>query len=218
MSVALRVSDAFAIENYNDLKSTIERWLDRDDLTDKIPHFIFLAEASFNRILRTPEMETVTTVATTGQTFPVPTGFLEPRFIYRTGEYGGPLTAMSANELLSMCGEPTDRLPRFFSIIGQQVYLYPIGAASLQIHYFQRIPTLTENVPNNWLLDTHPDVYLLGALVQAEAYIDNPEQVGQWKAGLDEALGQLIQQSIRKRWGSGPLAPPGVVQVAGGRV
>jgi hypothetical protein len=217
MSVALRVSDAYAIENYNDLKSTVERWLDRDDLTDKIPHFIFLAEASFNRILRAPEMETVTTVATTGQTFVLPTDFLEPRFLYRNGDCPGPLTARSATDLMGMTG-CTDWPPRFFAIIGRQVYLFPYAAASLQLHYIQRIPTLTENVPNNWLLDAHPDVYLLGALVQAEAYIDNPEQVGQWKAGLDEALVQLMEQSVRKRWGSGPLAPEGVVQVAGGRV
>ena len=41
-----------AISNYTELKTAVANWLDRDDLTDRIPEFIALAESRFNRLLR----------------------------------------------------------------------------------------------------------------------------------------------------------------------
>ena len=47
-----------AIGTYDELKTAVANWLDRDDLTDRIPEFISLAEARFNRVLRLRSMET----------------------------------------------------------------------------------------------------------------------------------------------------------------
>jgi hypothetical protein len=55
------VSAASAIPDLDTLKSTVSDWLDRDDLDTKIPTFILMAEALFNRELRTPDMEKTTT-------------------------------------------------------------------------------------------------------------------------------------------------------------
>ena len=41
-----------AIGTYAELKTAVANWLDRDDLTDRIPEFIALAEAKMNRNLR----------------------------------------------------------------------------------------------------------------------------------------------------------------------
>ena len=46
-----------AISNYTELKTAVANWLDRDDLTDRIPEFIALAESRFNRLLRIRAME-----------------------------------------------------------------------------------------------------------------------------------------------------------------
>ena len=46
-----------AISNYTELNTAVANWLDRDDLTDRIPEFIALAEARFNRLLRIRAME-----------------------------------------------------------------------------------------------------------------------------------------------------------------
>jgi len=50
-----------AISTFAELKTAAANWLDRSDLTDRIPEFIALAEARFNRILRIRAMETVST-------------------------------------------------------------------------------------------------------------------------------------------------------------
>ena len=54
-----------AIGTFAQLKTAAANWLDRSDLTDRIPEFIALAEARFNRILRTRDMETVSTAIST---------------------------------------------------------------------------------------------------------------------------------------------------------
>ena len=41
-----------AINTYSTLQTAVANWLDRDDLTDRIPEFVSLAEATFNRTLR----------------------------------------------------------------------------------------------------------------------------------------------------------------------
>ena len=41
-----------AINTYGTLQTAVANWLDRDDLSARIPEFISLAEAIFNRTLR----------------------------------------------------------------------------------------------------------------------------------------------------------------------
>jgi len=53
-----------AIGNYSELNTAVANWLNRDDLTDRIPEFIVLAEARFNRVLRIRAMEGLYTANT----------------------------------------------------------------------------------------------------------------------------------------------------------
>ena len=46
------------IATYTDLQSSVADWLNRSDLSAVIPTFIQLAEAKFNRELRTRDMLT----------------------------------------------------------------------------------------------------------------------------------------------------------------
>ena len=66
-----------AIGTYAELQTAVANWLDRDDLTDRIPEFIALAEAKMNRNLRISLMENVSTdILLAGGTrdYPLPTG------------------------------------------------------------------------------------------------------------------------------------------------
>ena len=42
-----------ALSNYSELQSAVADWLERGDLTARIPDFIRLAEVQLNRLLRT---------------------------------------------------------------------------------------------------------------------------------------------------------------------
>ena len=45
-----------AITTYAQLQTAAANWLDRTDLSARIPEFIELAEANFNRVIRQPDM------------------------------------------------------------------------------------------------------------------------------------------------------------------
>ena len=70
-----------AISNYTELKTAVANWLDRDDLTDRIPEFIALAESRFNRLLRIRAMESKQTASTVAgqQNLALPARFIQMR-------------------------------------------------------------------------------------------------------------------------------------------
>ena len=93
-----------AITNYTELKSSLADWLNRSDLTSRIPEFISLAEAAFNRNLRTRDMLSRSTTSTNAQYVALPSDFLEmlnvelPSYVWRPyrlhGAHGVPAGAI----------------------------------------------------------------------------------------------------------------------------
>ena len=70
-----------AISTYSELQTAVANWLNRDDLTDRIPEFITLAEARFNRALRIRAMEGLYTASTVKdqRNYNLPTNYLQMR-------------------------------------------------------------------------------------------------------------------------------------------
>jgi len=70
-----------AISTYSELTTAVANWLDRDDLTLRIPEFIALAEAKFNRTLRLRSMEAKYTADTVAgqRNLALPTGYIQMR-------------------------------------------------------------------------------------------------------------------------------------------
>lgn len=215
--VAVSTTPATAIKNYAELVTAIKDWLDRDDIADdRIGTFINLAEDRFNRLLRYPDMETSATIYVTGESAVLPTDFMELRAVYREGNPDDPLQSMSPHGLrtqfMGMSGQPLA-----YAIEGRQMIVGPVGNARLEIVYYARVPALTDTTPTNWLLDRFPAAYLYGALTQAEAFLVNPERAAFWQGALNEALGEIIEDGKRGRWGAGPLRPTGVTSIRGAR-
>jgi hypothetical protein len=79
-----------ALANYTDLLASVAGWLNREDLTARIPDFVSLAEADFNRQLRVAAMvgRTTTTIAAGVSRFSLPTDWLEAINIQVTGANG----------------------------------------------------------------------------------------------------------------------------------
>jgi len=74
-----------AINTYATLQTAVANWLDRSDLTDRIPEFIALAEARMNRVLRLAIMLNVDETTLGGATalvagtrdYALPSGYLQ---------------------------------------------------------------------------------------------------------------------------------------------
>lgn len=195
-----------AIDSYASLQTAVANWLDRSDLTDRIPEFLTLAEARFNRVLRAPDMLTRDDAfAIDGQYEAQPSGFVEAsRFVLATSPVT-PLEYLTPEEMAEKrsCHTSSGK-PVYFSVVGGNFEFLPTpdSAYTASLLYYARLTPLASST--NWLLTAHPDVYLFGALCEAEPYVKNDERVLLWKARLDQSLAELGLMNDRKRVGTTP--------------
>lgn len=218
MAISVNVSSPAAISNLDELKSTVSDWLDRDDLDDRIPTFILMAEATFNRELRTPEMEKSATGSMTAEDNALPSDFLAMRAIYIESSPDLPLKAMSPTSLRQEFDGSADT-PVAYALVSGGIRFAPPPAAPFLVtmDYFGSIEGLSVTSPSNWLLEQHPDAYLYGTLYFAEAFLDNSTRASQWKMLLDQTILKINGAARDNRYGAGPLVPNTVTQVHGSR-
>lgn len=216
-SVSLSIGLTEPIGEWRSLVNSVRAWLNRgeEDLSDsQISEFIALAEAEFNRVLRVPEMDEVS-VATIGTgNVDLPSDFLAAQSIfYKTRELGQTTPIALIKRYGDVLGEPLqycllDGSPRKIRL-GPQ----PETEIQLTLIYYKKIEGVSENNPDNWLLNDHPDLYLWATLLCAEAYIVNDERVAGWEAKKNEVLAQLIAAGRRDRFSGGPLEPSGFPEI-----
>ncbi|QDP52167.1 MAG: hypothetical protein Unbinned2902contig1001_9 [Prokaryotic dsDNA virus sp.] len=201
-----------AISTKSELHTAVANWLNRSDLTSRIPEFITLAEASFNRNLRTRQMLTRTTTTATAQYIGLPSDFQEmlnieltstsppKRLIYVTSDRSDDFREQDDN---------TTGKPKYFTIEGTAIQLLPTPDASytLQINYYKSIPALSgvADSGDNWLLVSHPDVYLYGTLLQASPYLMDPQSTQIWDGLLSRAMQEVIGSDDNSRYAGGTL-------------
>ncbi len=196
------------ITNYAQLIAAISANLKRDDITDQYSTFVQFAEARFNRTLRLSEMETrATSMIYAGEEYAaLPTDFLALRDIQIN--YAGKTISLEylAPNRMNDINSGASGVIAYYTIIDYQIQVAPLPIADTQIEvvYYAKIPAL-ETATSNWLLSKSPDVYLWGALVEAEAYLVNDKRIGIWKARMDEALNELRQADASLKWGASPL-------------
>ena len=186
------------MQTYSQLVSTVGDYLDRDDLSTRIPTFIRLTESRLNRLLDDPDMEVVTTLAGDGVALPEDFGSIVS---IGTAD-GNPLRPMPNAEYASI--RPVGGVPRYYTIQDGALHYVP-GGANVTLVYRRSIPALTEAAPSNWLLSRAPDLYLYGVLLQASAFLVEDGRIGLWKSAFDEAIGELQMDGVRRKWGPGPV-------------
>jgi len=192
-----------AINSYSTLQTAVSNWLDRDDLSDRIPEFISLAEATFNRVLRIRAMETTLadTTPSGSKEDSLPDGYLQLREIHLTTS---PIVSLAyiTPEIMyrirsgSISGKPTN-----YTILGDNILFGPTpdSAYGYSITYYKAFTELSDAAPTNWLILNAPDLYLYGTLLQAEPFLMNDERVGLWEKGVRQVIGDLQQQDDKDR-------------------
>lgn len=204
-----------ALANYTDLLAAINGWLGRGtDMNTIAPDLIALAEAEFNRRLRTIDMEASTTIVLTSGVGALPSDFAGFRSVSLAN------TRLDQVELQTILDIPVTftGTPYIFAVADGNVIARPVSSDTLSIYYYQRIPALTSGAPTNWLMTANPDLYLFGSLMQAEFYNWNDDRLPLVKARTDELIDQLNGDVARKRYGSRTLRARSLVSSSSGRI
>jgi hypothetical protein len=205
------------IVDYASLQSAVTEYLARDQdttLIARIPTFIQLAEAKFNRQLFVRQMEQRATAV-------VDTASSEPEFISLPEDF----QSMRRVRLSSVTGKPWLEFksgtqideyrfgisnvagrPRYFTVFGDEIELAPTpdAAYAIEMVYRKSIPALASNA-NNWLLTLAPDLYLYGALLESAPYIKEDGRIQTWGLGLTTALNDLNNLGLTSTFNAGPM-------------
>ena len=184
-----------AIDSYSTLQTAVANWLDRDDLTDRIPEFISLAEARFNRDLRIRAMETKQTASTVAaqRNYALPTGYLQMRNFQVNVTPVRVLEYVTPEIYDRLYGSTANGIPVYYTLLANEIQLGPIpdSVMTLEMPFYKTFDALSPTTTTNWVLANAPDVYLYAALMEAEAFLVNDARLPTWSAGYQRAIESL---------------------------
>jgi len=205
------------IVDYDSLQMAVTEYLARDQdatLIARIPSFIQMAEAKFNRQLFVRQMEKrATAVVNLASSEPefisLPSDFQSMRRVRLSSLTGKPSLEFKSGTQIDEYRFATSNVsarPRYFTVFGNELELAPTpdAAYTVEMVYRQRIPALASNGAN-WLLALAPDLYLYGALLETAPYIKEDARIQTWGLGLSSALSELNNLGLTSTFNAGPM-------------
>ena len=206
-----------AINTYATLQTAVANWLDRSDLTDRIPEFIALAEARMNRTLRLAIMLNVdettlggaATLVSGTRDYALPSGYLQMvDFHLRTSPIVT-LSYLTPENMNRMWAGSQGGRPLAYTIFSDNASGTPVKKVRLgpspdsgydySIMFYKKIDALSDSNTTEQMLTNNPDVYLYGALLEAEPFLMNDQRVGLWLAAFEKAIADLQEQDNKDR-------------------
>jgi len=192
-----------AINTYATLQTALANWLDRDDLTDRIPEFIALCEARFNRDLRIRAMETKVTASTVAaqRNYALPPNYLQMRQLQINQTPVRVVEYMTPEMFDRLNGGSDTGIPYYYTIMADEIALgpKPDSVMTLEMLFYKKFDELSVTTTTNWMIINAPDVYLYGSLMEAEAFLVNDQRLPTWSAGYSRAITALNEADMRDR-------------------
>lgn len=205
------------ITDYNSLQLAVVEYLARDQdttLIARIPTFVQLAEAKFNRQLFVRQMEQrATALVDLGSSDPefisLPSDFQSMRRVRLSSVTGKPCLEFKSGTQMDEYRFGTSDVaarPRYFTVFGGELELAPTpdAAYTIEMVYRQTVPPLASN-GGNWLLSMAPDLYLYAALLESAPYIKEDARIQTWGLGFTSALADLNNLGLTSTLNAGPM-------------
>lgn len=179
-----------SFDTYANLQLEIISWLHRADLTAKVPGFIALAEAAINRKLNiVPKEIDVSLVTVVGSRYVAKSaGLSEPIAIWN--EYTQPrdrLTAVPPEQMT--VNTFVNGAPSYWAIDGSNIAFDKKADLAYPLTFrYVKDGALSDANPTSELLTRAPDLYLYGALSQAQKYMKDDKRAAVWVGEFKEIL------------------------------
>mgnify|MGYP000694343369 CR=1 FL=1 len=175
-----------ALDSYTNLITEVGDLLNRGDLVAKVPTWIALVEAELRRELQGRNMRTeiAITFGTTG-VIALPLDMGRPvSLTLETALYRWPVELTTYERVQIKRGQIVVGPPRYACVIGAELRFPPTDSDTAYtgtLIYDADIPALTTTNLSNWVLVSHPDVYLYGAALHSAPYLRDDERIQMWK-------------------------------------
>ena len=177
-----------AISQYSELTAAVANWLNRSDLTSRIPEFISMAEDYVAQELRIRAMETSVDITIDAQTEALPTRYLETIRLYIDGDPVQRLRYMKPLDFWERWTSSRTGKPQFFTIEGENYVFGPAPDSTYtgKCLYFQRFAAMSADGDTNWILSNARGLYLYRALLEAAPFIGDDPRSLTWAALWDD--------------------------------
>jgi len=182
-----------ALSTYAELQASVIDWLNRTDQATKVLDYITLAEAEMNQMLVENKMEATATVAITSGLGDLPADCLDILSVTMpNGDVLVPETDREADKFES------SGTSEAVTVSGSSLRITPPGDASYNVtlRYRQKVPALSDSNTSNWVLTSHPNVYLFGALAHGEQLLLNPEESDRYRSMFVTAISAIIGRDL----------------------
>ena len=199
-----------AISTFQELQDAVANWLDRSDLTARIPEFITLAEARLNRELRVRLMEgryTANTVSSQ-RNYALPPDYRQMRSLRLNQDPIVTLVYLTPQQMDQTWAGTLSGTPKAYTIVANDIRLGPSpdSVIEMDIDYYRAVSPLSGTNTTTTMLTQNPDIYLYGALMAAEPFLMNDERLVTWGGLFDQAVNQLEVQDAKDRHSGSALA------------
>lgn len=195
-----------AITTYATLQTAIAAWLGRTDMTAVIPDFIQLAEEEIAAMLRSQVVRDSLTITSGDDSVALPAACAELRSIrFDTATRKYPLD-ISTDVNLATLRRAGSGVPSTAAVVDGTI-LFDVTADSdyvMEIVYFDKLTPLSDDAATNGVLDASARIYLYGALVEAETYLEHDERVVLWSAKFQKAIQDENLARERAELGAAP--------------
>lgn len=203
------------LSTYAELVDSLSAWLDGSDLGGREADMIALCEDEINARLATgvqqgasirPMVERSALVID-GEYVDLPGGnMVMPISIEIAGLQSpwevsfvsaGRLVAMKPNEAKLRAAVQVlagAAVPRFYTVVGEQLRFFPAPTEAFTAEFtrFCKVPALSGEVGSNWVLASHRNAYLYGALAQAELFGWNDSRTANLAGLFEQAVDGIV--------------------------
>ena len=199
-----------ALDNYANLKASIESWSHRDDVKDIIDDFILIAEAEMyandDASLRLRSMEALDTSAanTSDRFLALPSDYLETRSLDLTvSDYRLPIEYKTPNDMFIDTNGA--RVPTYYTVTSQIEFdSQPDEAYVTNLLYYKKLTALSSSNTTNAILDDYPQVYLNGALWQLNVWAENDINANKYYTLFVKSINGANKTDQKGRYGVAP--------------
>lgn len=205
-----------AISTYSELKTAIEAWLHRTDLSGQYDNWIDLTETMLKRSPRAVSRpgyggvrgnltKATGTLTASTDTLAYPADF-QDAVSFRLTASAKKLRYLPPDQL--RLGKQTGTgMPNYFTITDSIEFdIAPDSAYAYELLYYPTFPALSDSQTTNWVLTNYPDVYLAGCLYWANRFTQNEQEATNWMSQYKQAAWTASETYRRSTLTQGSIA------------
>lgn len=187
-----------AISTYSELKTAVQDFLHRTDLTAQYDNWIDLTETMLKRSPRSVNRpgyggvrgnltKTSGTTMTASQRYVSKPSDLQDALSFQLTATDNYLQYLAPGQMRIIQQTGTG-MPKYFTITDTIDFnIAPDSAYAYEILYYPTFPALSDSQTTNWVLTNYPDVYLAGCLYWANRFIQNDQESENWLSQYKQA-------------------------------